>query len=76
MDGYVQRQSAITSVGRSEPWTSTSLLSPSLHMVRSLVFGVVAALAAFVAADEKLQIGVKFKPADCPIKSQKGDKLS
>ncbi|KZV93699.1 hypothetical protein EXIGLDRAFT_835522 [Exidia glandulosa HHB12029] len=45
-------------------------------MVRSLVFGVVALLAVFVAADEKLQVGVKHKPADCPIKSQKGDKLS
>lgn len=27
-------------------------------------------------SDDKLQIGVKFKPTSCPIKSQKNDKLS
>ena len=27
-------------------------------------------------ADDSLRIGVKFKPADCPVKAKKGDKLS
>ncbi|EJD54609.1 immunophilin [Auricularia subglabra TFB-10046 SS5] len=46
-------------------------------MTRSLALAVVALLAAsLAAAGDKVQIGVKYKPKDCPIKTQKGDKLS
>jgi len=46
-------------------------------MVRlSFAAGLSLLVAAAYAAEEKLQVGVKFKPTECPIKSQKGDKLS
>jgi len=46
-------------------------------MVRiSFVAGLSLLVAAAYAAEEELQVGVKFKPTECPIKSQKGDKLS
>jgi len=49
----------------------------SLAMVRlSFAAGLSLLVAAAYAAEEKLQVGVKFKPTECPIKSQKGDKLS
>eukprot|EP00696_Hemimastix_kukwesjijk_P006362 gnl/Hemi2/18061_TR5970_c0_g1_i1.p2 gnl/Hemi2/18061_TR5970_c0_g1~~gnl/Hemi2/18061_TR5970_c0_g1_i1.p2 ORF type:complete len:132 (+),score=47.13 gnl/Hemi2/18061_TR5970_c0_g1_i1:63-458(+) len=34
------------------------------------------ALAAVVLAEERLQIGVKFRPAECPRKTKNGDRLS
>lgn len=34
------------------------------------------ALVTIVQAKDGLQIGVKYKPEHCPIKSRKGDKLS
>jgi FK506-binding protein 2 len=40
------------------------------------LLGSLLALLAAAASADKLQIGVKYKPEACPIKSQKGDKLS
>ncbi|KAH7105032.1 hypothetical protein BKA62DRAFT_691464 [Auriculariales sp. MPI-PUGE-AT-0066] len=47
-------------------------------MTRLSLLAAVALLAASVTADkpEKLQIGVKYKPTECSIKTQNGDKLS
>merc|ERR1711939_128225 len=41
-----------------------------------LVLACMAFLATANAAVKQLQIGVKHKPADCPITSQNGDMLS
>ncbi|ORY34778.1 hypothetical protein BCR39DRAFT_514648 [Naematelia encephala] len=35
-----------------------------------------AVVVAKTASNEQLQIGVKYKPEECPIKSRKGDRLS
>lgn len=39
------------------------------------LFALVA-LAATEKSASQLQIGVKYKPDDCPLKTRKGDKLS
>lgn len=47
-------------------------------MTRVLLWAIVALSALLTSAEvtEKLQIGVKHKPTSCPIRSEKGDKLS
>lgn len=42
-----------------------------------VAFVLVFATASMAAKDvDQLQIGVKYLPEDCPIKTRKGDKLS
>jgi FK506-binding protein 2 len=49
--------------------------SPIIVALLSTLSLVAASTPVPVAAD-KLQIGVKYVPDECPLKAQKGDKLS
>ncbi|WWC73744.1 FK506-binding protein 2 [Kwoniella pini CBS 10737] len=43
-------------------------------LIVTLLFSLALVLAA--KSTDQLQIGIKYKPEECPIKSRKGDKLS
>ncbi|WWC65780.1 FK506-binding protein 2 [Kwoniella dejecticola CBS 10117] len=51
-----------------------------MYSPKSLLFALLLSLALVFAAksgaNDQLQIGIKYKPEECPIKSRKGDKLS
>lgn len=53
--------------------TSLTMYNPKVLIV-ALLFSLSLILAAKSA--EQLQIGVKYVPEECPIKSRKGDRLS
>ncbi|KAK4689425.1 FK506-binding protein 2, partial [Tremellales sp. Uapishka_1] len=46
--------------------------------LKSLLCALLASIALVAAskASDQLQVGVKYKPEECPIKTRKGDKLS
>lgn len=47
--------------------------------IRTLLLSLLASVALVAAAGKsasQLQVGVKFKPDVCPLKTRKGDKLS
>lgn len=56
------------------------LYAQYIMLVKSLLISLIASAAAVLAASGKaasqLQVGVKYKPDDCPLKSRNGDKLS
>jgi len=48
-------------------------------MLKQLLIALFASIALVLASTksaEQLQIGVKYKPDECPLKTRKGDKLS
>jgi FK506-binding protein 2 len=48
-------------------------------LVKTLIIGLLASAVAVIAtgkAATQLQVGVKYKPDECPLKTRKGDKLS
>lgn len=50
-----------------------------LHRSATALLGLLALCLTLVAAagtKDKLQIGVKYKPDDCPLKTRNGDRLS
>lgn len=47
-----------------------------MYALRTILLALFASLALVSAKSAGLQIGVKYKPDSCPIKSRKGDKLS
>ena len=44
--------------------------------LKTLLFTLLAAVVLAAAKEAQLQVGVKYKPDDCPLKTRKGDKLS
>ncbi|WVW86972.1 FK506-binding protein 2 [Kwoniella bestiolae CBS 10118] len=53
-----------------------------MYNPKTLLLALLVSLALVLAASgtgkakDQLQIGIKYKPEECPIKSRKGDKLS
>lgn len=48
-------------------------------LIRAFVLSLLASLALAASsgkAASQLQVGVKYKPENCPLKTRKGDKLS
>jgi FK506-binding protein 2 len=45
-------------------------------LLRSLLVAILASPLVAARDSEQLQVGVKYKPDECPIKSRNGDKLS
>lgn len=59
---------------------SLHIASPSrddliMLYVKTLLLALVSSVA-LIAAKDQLQVGVKYKPDECPLKTRKGDKLS
>ena len=48
---------------------------PTMY-INTLLLAIAASLALVVGKDAQLQVGVKYKPDECPLKTRKGDKLS
>ena len=44
--------------------------------LRTLLLVLIVFLTLVAAKDTQLQVGVKYKPDECPLKTRKGDKLS
>jgi hypothetical protein len=53
-----------------------SFISSPLNMYRFFLALLATLALVSAAASDKLQVGVKYKPDDCPIKSRNGDRLS
>ncbi|WVQ66096.1 FK506-binding protein 2 [Kwoniella botswanensis] len=45
-------------------------------LLLALLLSLALVIAASGKAKDQLQIGIKYKPEECPIKTRKGDKLS
>jgi FK506-binding protein 2 len=44
--------------------------------MKTLLLALVSSIALVISKDAQLQVGVKYKPDECPLKTRKGDKLS
>ena len=44
--------------------------------INTLLLAIAASIALVAGKDAQLQVGVKYKPDECPLKTRKGDKLS
>lgn len=57
---------------------SRILTSLTMYHPKALIIALLFTLSLILAAKsaEQLQIGVKYVPEECPVKSRKGDRLS
>jgi len=44
--------------------------------IKTLLIAFIVSFGLVTAKDAQLQVGVKYKPDECPLKTRKGDKLS
>jgi len=48
----------------------------TMMYMKTLLLALVSSIALVISKDAQLQVGVKYKPDECPLKTRKGDKLS